>query len=57
MRYTKYQIGICLRFVVTDRRRLVMSKEITDFSNSIDEQFDFREPFQGFLELLLSVFI
>ncbi|PRY54443.1 hypothetical protein B0I27_102209 [Arcticibacter pallidicorallinus] len=33
-----------------------MSKEITDFSNSIDEQFDFREPFKSFAGLLLRLF-
>lgn len=33
-----------------------MSKEITDFSDSIDQHFDFREPFKGFFALLLRMF-
>ncbi len=37
--------------------RMAMSREIIDFSNLIDEQFDFvEEPVRGFIQFILSLF-
>lgn len=33
-----------------------MSREIKEFSNSIDEQFEFIEPFTNFFDYLLELF-
>lgn len=39
------------------KKRAVMSKELLDFSNSIDEQFDFAgNPFAGVIEFILRFF-
>ncbi|MGB4774666.1 MAG: hypothetical protein WBP45_05820 [Daejeonella sp.] len=58
MFYTDSSFGIKTAiFIALQYKLIAMSREILDFSNLIDEQFDFTEgPANGFIRFIFGLF-